>query len=187
MIARISAGLAVLGLVLLLGGAWYHRRMTRFDEAIALAASSHELDFRLVKALVFEESRFRPGIRGSAGEFGLMQITQAAAADYAAGKRFPTLREERLLEPRLNLEIGCWYLRRSLDRYKTSPHPRLFALLRYNAGETRTDSWLRLATASTVPEGVSPESHYLSFVDFPKTREYVRRILARAEGGHFWF
>jgi hypothetical protein len=38
-----------------------------------------------------------------------------------------------------------------------------------------------------VPAGMDPEQHYLSLVDFPTTREYVRRILRRTNSRNYWF
>ncbi len=166
---------------------WLHIRASRYDYIISQAAARNGVDFYLAKALVYEESWFRSQIRGSAGELGLMQITKAAALDFSKFKGFPTLHESQLLEPELNVEIGCWYLKRSLDRYKHSPHPELFALLRYNAGESRADNWLRLALAFPAPSGGLTETHCLSHVDFPKTRAYVRRILKRSQSRNFIF
>ena len=166
---------------------WIEHHTSRYDALIGKAATRNGVDFYLVKALIFEESWFRPDIRGSAGEQGLMQITAAAAADYSATKGFPAYEQVRLLEPELNVEIGCWYLRQSLDHYRDSPQPVLFALLRYNAGESRADNWLRKALSASPPGGVPAERHYLSFVDFPKTRAYARRILKRSQTRNFWY
>jgi soluble lytic murein transglycosylase len=165
---------------------WFQYRTTRYDEIIDQAAARNGLDFYLVKAMVFEESWFRPGIRGASGEIGLMQVSMAAATDYSNRKGFLPLYEERLLEPHLNVEIGCWYLKQSLDRYRNAPDPVLFALLRYNAGQTRADVWLKEALAKPAPAGISPERYYLSLVDIPKTREYVRSILQRRRSHWFW-
>ena len=167
------------------GGLHYYT--SRYDDLIRHATARTGMDFYLVKSIVFEESWFRSGIRGSAGEMGLMQITKAAAADFAAHKDLRAFDDQRLFEPELNLEIGCWYLQQSLEHYKDSPQPELFALLRYNAGESRADNWLRLALTTPPPAGVSPESHYLSLVDFPKTRAYASRILRRSRTHNFWF
>ncbi len=178
------------GLVILLAAAltgWINYRTTRYDEIIARTAARYQIDFYLVKALVYEESWFRPEIRGAAGELGLMQVTKRAATDFTARNGFPSVDEEKLLQPRLNIEIGCWYLRQSLDRYKNSPHPALFALLRYNAGEVRADNWLRLALSKPIPRDASAEGYYLSLVDFPKTREYARRILRRSRSRNYFF
>jgi soluble lytic murein transglycosylase len=116
-----------------------------------------------------------------------MQITRAAGLDFSASKGFPRFYDEQLLEPELNVEIGCWYLKHSLDLYRNSPDPVLFALLRYNAGESRADAWLRIALASRPPAGMSIENHYLTQVDFPKTRTYARRILKRFRSRNYLF
>lgn len=186
--SRISTGIGLVILLMAAAASWLNHRSTQYDEIIAQAAARYEVDFYLVKAIIYEESWFRPDIRGASGELGLMQVTMRAAADYTAHNGFPSINdEERLLEPRLNIEIGCWYLKQSLNRYKNSPDPILFALLRYNAGEARADAWLRLATAKPVPAGAPPENYYLSLVNFPTTRDYVRRILRRCRIKSYWF
>jgi soluble lytic murein transglycosylase len=178
-------GIALIGL---LGGVlWLHHHTTAYDHEISQAAARNRLDFYIVKALVYEESWFRPDIRGAAGEVGLMQVTLAAANDFTAKKRIPSVYLERLAEPELNTEIGCWYLRESLELYKDTPDPLLFALLRYNAGETRADAWLRAALSKPVPQGFSADRYYLSLVDFPKTRTHVSNILRRSKSHNFWF
>ncbi len=186
---RTRLSLAIILFVAVFGGGigWLHHHITHYDFIISQAAARERVDFYLVKALVFEESWFWPDIRGSSGELGLMQISKAAAADFAARRSLPPFYEGRLLEPELNIEIGCWYLRQSLERYKNSPDPELFALLRYNAGAARADAWLQSALSKAVPAGMSPERFYLSLVDLPKTREYVRRILDRSRSHNFWF
>ena len=177
-----------IGIVILAAAAgWFHRRTTRYDFIISQAAARNGVDFYLAKALVYEESWFRSNIRGAAGELGLMQITRAAASDFVTEKQLPAFSDARLIEPELNAEIGCWYLGQSIRRYKNSPAPQLFALLRYNAGESRADNWLRQAAQAPAPAGVPSEEHYLSFVDFPKTRAYARRILQRSRKKNFWF
>ncbi len=179
-----------IGLMVLLAvatGLWLNSRTSKYDEIIARAAVNYDVDFYLVKALIYEESWFRADIRGAAGELGLMQVTLGAAADFSSYNGLPPVSETKLLEPSLNVDIGCWYLKQSLERYKNSPAPTLFALLRYNAGEARADQWLRLARANPVPTRMRPEQHYLSLVDFPTTREYVRRILRRTNSRNYWF
>lgn len=179
--------LIVLLLVLAVGAGWLYRHQSRYDFEISQAAARQNVDFFLVKALIFEESWFRPDIRGAAGEIGLMQITKAAAADFAQKRGLPPFYEARLFEPELNLEIGCWYLRQSLDRYRNTSDPEVFALLRYNAGAARADAWLAKAMSKPAPAGMSKERYYLSLVDLAQTREYARRILNRSRSRNFWF
>jgi soluble lytic murein transglycosylase len=187
MAGRLILILSVLAAALISVAGWLNYHATRYDDMISLAAARNNVDFYLVKALIFEESWFTPDIRGSSGELGLMQITKAAAADFSTRRGFSPFYEERLLEPELNVEIGCWYLSQSLDRYRNSPAPEILALLRYNAGAARADGWLRSVMSKPVPVGMSAERYYLSLVDLPKTREYVRRILRRSRSHNFWF
>jgi len=185
---RIWLGFVLFILILTIAISLLHRRVARYDEFIAQSADRYHLDFYLVKALIYEESWFRPDSRGSSGELGLMQVMRGAAADFTTRNGFPAIQNEsRILEPRLNIEIGCWYLSQSLDHYRNSPAPELFALLRYNAGEARADGWLREALSNPAPPGSDAENHYLSLVSFPKTREYARRILHRWRSRSFWF
>ncbi len=174
-------------LVLASAGGWLHHHITRYDDSIMLASARNNVDFYLVKAIIFEESWFRPDVRGPSGELGLMQITKAAAADYAAKHLLPSFTAEYLYEPELNIEIGCWYLHESMDRYRDSPDPVVFALLRYNAGAARADQWLQEVLAKPSPAGVSQQRYYLSLVDIPMTREYVRRILEHYRSRNFWY
>ena len=184
---RVTITVALLLLIAAASIGWLKYHTSRYDFIISQAAARNGLDFDLVKALIYEESWFRANIKGGAGELGLMQITAAAASDFTTHTGFPPIGDSQRMEPELNVEIGCWYLKRSIDRYKKSPYPALFALLRYNAGEKRADAWLQLAMNNPRQDDVSEEDHYLSAVDFPKTRAYARRILARAKSRNYWF
>jgi soluble lytic murein transglycosylase len=181
----IAGGIGILISVAVAG--WLYYRTSRYDSIISRAAARNGLDFYLVKALIYEESWFRPDIRGPAGELGLMQITRAAASDFALQEGLLPFQDDRLKDPEVNVEIGCWYLGQSVEHYKNSPNPKLFALLRYNAGESRADIWLRRALFSPPPKDAALEEYYLSLVDFPKTRAYAHRILQRSRTHKFWF
>ncbi len=85
----IYVGIAILILATALGFLHYHT--SRYDPIIRQATARNGVDFYLVKALIYEESWFRSGIRGPAGEIGLMQITKAAASDFASQKGFPLM------------------------------------------------------------------------------------------------
>jgi soluble lytic murein transglycosylase len=184
---RIAILTGIIILILLSAIGWLNYHISQYDSLIGQASARNGVDFCLVKALMYEESWFWPDRRGQAGDLGLMQITRAAASDFATRKGFPQFQGDRFIEPELNIEIGCWYLKQSLDRYKNSPQPILFALLRYNAGETRADHWLEKGMSTPRLAGLSIEDHFLAQVDFPKTRAYVQRILKRYKSRNFWF
>ncbi len=65
----------------------------------------------LVKAVVWRESRFDAQKFGSAGERGLMQVTERAARNGRKEARVENFRAEELFDPKVNLQAGTWYLR----------------------------------------------------------------------------
>src|SRR5207302_1830227 len=52
--------------------------ISRFDRLIVHHAKAHGFDWRLIAALIFEESRFNPNSRSSKGAVGLMQVRPIA-------------------------------------------------------------------------------------------------------------
>ena len=151
-------------------------RFQRFDTLIRRAAADHQLDPLLVKALVWRESRFDPRKVGSAGERGLMQVTENAANDWAKQNHIENFRAEQLFDPRVNLEVGAWYLHRALQHWQNQPDPTPFALAEYNAGARRAQRW-----ASSPEAGAMHEEVFRANIDFPGTRGYVDSIIARRD------
>ena len=141
-----------------------------FDKEIAAAAAKYDLDPNLVRAVVYEESRFNPREVGNAGEIGLMQIMpKLAAADWAKANKQPLPTRDELFDPELNLEIGCWYLSDSLKRFKDYKYSTELALARYNAGLSKANSW--------VPKDKNAPA--INNITFPGTKKYVTNIMAR--------
>jgi soluble lytic murein transglycosylase len=153
-----------------IGGARY----TRYDQTIADVANKHGLDPLLVKAIVWRESAFHPDKLGTVGERGLMQVGEAAATDWARAEKIETFMPTDLFDPKTNLEVGTWYFKKALDRWKQKDDPVPFALAEYNAGRARVDRWV----AETRREGATSRD-LLAAIDFPTTRRYVDDIMAR--------
>ena len=164
-------------LVMLLSAAYYLYEYsdfvvddTKFADEIREAAAKHGIDSRLVRALIYEESRFRPGAVGKAGEVGLMQIMpKRAAADWAKANNVPCPEPGVLFSPRINLEIGCWYLSDGLRRFKDYKSAVELALARYNAGLSRANKWKPADRQGAVIDNITIAS----------TRKYVKNIMER--------
>ncbi|MDQ2824031.1 MAG: transglycosylase SLT domain-containing protein, partial [Verrucomicrobiota bacterium] len=58
-------------------------RFRQYDRLIRTVATENHLDPMLVKAIVWRESRFDARKYGSAGERGLMQVSEKAADEWA--------------------------------------------------------------------------------------------------------
>ena len=98
-------------------------REHRFDAVIAAAAARYKLEPALIKAVVWQESRFNPNDLGGAGELGLMQIREAAAYEWAASEHLAAFDHAACLDPATNTLAGTWYLKQTLQRYKQADNP----------------------------------------------------------------
>lgn len=152
-------------------------RFSAYDDVIAQAAARHRVDPALVKAVIWRESRFHPDKTGTRGERGLMQITEAAASDWAAAEAMETFVPTDLFDPKVNIEAGTWYLRRAMDRWADRDDPEPFALAEFNAGRTRVHRWMR--DSGRAAEAGADDLR--AAMDFPSTKAYIQAIAERAE------
>ncbi|HKM57531.1 MAG TPA: lytic transglycosylase domain-containing protein [Chthoniobacterales bacterium] len=150
----------------------------RYDTLIIKVAGEYDLDPRLIKALVWRESRFQADMIGRNGERGLMQVSEIAARDWAAAKGVKDLRPDQILIPEMNLEIGTWYLKKAVQRWNYQDNAVPFALAEYNAGKSRVDRWIRTALRKKNGQPVTAET-FQDSIDFPSTARYVKAILGR--------
>ncbi len=163
--------------LLALGVAWFEygsllRQRWRpdedaYDEIIREAAGRHGISPYLVKAVIKQESNFNPLAVGAAGERGLMQIMDGAVQDWEQGTGRRCLHRGQLFSPRLNIEVGTWYLARALRRWHEYRDREALALAEYNAGPSRARAW--------APEDRNAD--LLPLVAFPGTRDYIVKIL----------
>ena len=98
-----------------------------YSALIASAAAAQGVDGRLLAALVWSESSFRPNIISPAGAAGLSQLMPATAREL--GLRVDSEVDERF-DPELNLNAGARYLRQQIVRFGSVE----LGLAAYNAG-----------------------------------------------------
>jgi membrane-bound lytic murein transglycosylase F len=101
--------------------------LSPYDHLIAHYAEAAGIDWRLIAAVIYEESRFQPDSISSAGAYGLMQVREVAARDVG---------EEEFIEPEANIRTGVRYLQR-LERefFAARDRDRLALMLAaYNMG-----------------------------------------------------
>jgi soluble lytic murein transglycosylase len=178
MIRRVVLGLAVLAVVAGAGfaylqhaqPAWWVRFGHPLDYRTDVVGYAHiyHLDPALVAAVIYEESRFRPDTRSSAGAIGLMQLLPSTArgiAEHTGGKHFRVPQD--LYVPDLNIRYGCWYLAHLRQKYAGRPGALDLALAAYNAGQTNVDAWI----------AETPAGHPVR-LRFAATREYVADVRA---------
>jgi soluble lytic murein transglycosylase len=177
---RVKSQRVLLAFVLLiLGGValhwWWQGRLERSQEGpIRAAAQRYGVDPALVKAIVWRESRFHPGVRGRAGEIGLMQIQEDAAREWADAEHIKGFDHEQCADPLTNTLAGTWYLRKLLQRYQQTDNPVLYALADYNAGRGNVLKWISGAAATN-------SASFVEQIGFPGTRGYVEEVMQRYE------
>lgn len=138
-----------------------------FDPLIREAALRHGISPCLIKAVILKESGFDPGARGDAGEIGLMQVTVGAAEDWVRHHKRSYGARGMLFAPRLNIEVGTWYLAKASRRWRKYRQADVLMLAQYNAGPSNARRW--------APE--DPREKALERVRFPSTRTYISTVL----------
>jgi len=148
---------------------------------ITRQARIYRVDGKLVWSLIYEETWFKSGSRGDAGEIGLMQITPLVAKQWAKEtglKEFEKQTAENvnevLLDPERNIQIGCWYFEKLREKYRGRPAETAMTLAAYNAGPSRVEEWI-----SGSDPGTLTESDFIERINIPSTRSYVTSILER--------
>jgi soluble lytic murein transglycosylase len=101
-------------------------------------ARRFHIDPLMVLAVIQVESRFDPGAVSDQGAIGLMQLQSATARDLAMDLGVEWTGDELLYDPELNVELGCAYLRRLIDRFGDQDA----ALAAYCSGPTLVEARL---------------------------------------------
>ena len=111
-----------------------------YDDMLRQFADELDWDWRMLAAVVYQESKFSIGSRSHRGAIGLMQVMPQTAAYYNITD---------LTDPQQNLMAGTNHLKRLQNLYAGSgmtPEERIrFTLAAYNAGEGRIKDCRSLA------------------------------------------
>lgn len=148
------------------------RQGREFSAQISAAAGRYNVDPLLVKAVIWQETRFHPNRRGKAGEIGLMQIQAPAASEWAAAEHVQNFAHEHCFDPGTNTLAGTFYLAKLLKRYAHTDNPIPYALADYNAGRGNLLKWNGGAAATN-------SAVFMGQIGFPGTRTYVKAIQRR--------
>jgi peptidoglycan lytic transglycosylase len=141
-----------------------------YDKYIYAAAEKHNVEPALIKAVINQETRFQPNLRGAAGEVGLMQIIPSkAVTDWAVAHNVEVPCDGILFRPQANIDIGTWYLKQGLKRWCKYKYYRELALCQYNAGGSWARKW--------APEKV--DEPFMEKISIGSTKRYVKRVMEK--------
>ncbi len=129
--------------------------VARIDSIVRKVAKRHQIDPKLVRAIIEAESDYDPSAVSSKGAMGLMQLIPSTARRYGVGNPF---------DPKQNIEGGVSYLQYLLKLFGGNLPLSLAA---YNAGENTV---IRSGGIPAIPE----TEHYV--------REVTHLYHSRASG-----
>jgi membrane-bound lytic murein transglycosylase F len=104
-------------------------KLSPYDEEFKKGAKELDWDWRLLAAVVYQESNFKPNLTSWAGAIGLMQVMPETGEYFGVNN---------LLDPRQNIKVGVRFLK-FLDDYwikivKDKEERLKFVLASYNVG-----------------------------------------------------
>ena len=138
-----------------------------FKDIVGPYAKKYGVDEYLVYSVIREESRFQKDVVSPADAVGLMQLIPPTARTVARQIGLTGFTVEMLTIPRINIEMGIFYLKQVLDEFGGDVE---LALASYNAGPHRAASW------KTRYYGLEKDE-FIEEIPFRETRNYIRRIL----------
>lgn len=106
----------------------FRQRFPRYESLIRSVAAEAELDWKLLAAIAYRESHWRPDAVSSTGVRGMMMLTRTTAREMGVADRE---------DPAQSLRGGARYFRRIWQRLPadiTEPDRSWFALAAYNIG-----------------------------------------------------
>lgn len=139
--------------------------------AIKRYSAQYNLDPYMVASLIRQESEFNPGVVSYANAYGLMQLLPRVGRQLARKEGIRHFSTRDLLNPEMNIRLGCLYLRQMLDEF--SNHPE-YAFAAYNAGDNRVQDWQSSGQFKNMDV-------FVESIPFTQTRNYVQSIVRNEE------
>jgi len=127
----------------------YDNNVKQYLPHIEHAAKQHNLDPKLLRAIVDTESAFDPKAYSKTGAVGLMQLMPNTAKGLGVKNSW---------NPKENIQGGALLLRQLLDKFNQNIKLSLAA---YNAGETAV-----IQAGNAIP-------------NYPETQRYVQKVISR--------
>ncbi len=131
------------------------------------AARDGSVPPELVRAVMREESGYRPEVISVVGARGLLQIMPDTGERLARELGLPSFAPDDLFDPRVNLRLGTHYLGELSAQFGG----RLSAAVgSYNAGPNAVARWL-------AERGSLEDDEWVESIPYEQTRSYVKRVL----------
>lgn len=148
-------------------------RLPQYESVIRREAARYGFDWRLIVALMYQESHFDPKARSHTGVRGLMQLTRNTAQEMNVSNR---------LDPQQSIRGGVQYLNKIYHRFDDIPErDRLwFTLAAYNVGYGHVrDAQMIASNKGLDPFKWASLKQTLPLLRFPRYYKHTRFGYAR--------
>lgn len=138
----------------------------RYYDYVVKNAHKNNVDPFLIFSIIKAESKFNSNAISRSGAKGLMQIMDKTGHWGANELGVESFESDRLFDPQLNIEIGCWYVGKLQNQYEGDIATLLAA---YNAGTGNVYKWKNNKQYSL--DGIT-----IDYIPFEETRKYIKKV-----------
>ncbi len=146
---------------------WKWMYPIKYQEEIIEASRRYHVDPALILAIIRTESAFDHEQVSKKGAIGLMQLMPDTAQWVIRQAGFEPMAQEYLDNPKVNIDVGTWYVSFLLKKYNGN---QVLAIAAYNAGPGKVNSWLE-------GEKWNGSRDHIEDIPYGETRHYVQRVL----------
>lgn len=155
--------------------------LSPYDDIVRKYGNFTGVDWRLLSAIIYQESRYNMASTSLRNAKGLMQVLESTAAHYGV---------ENVYDPELNVKAGTLHFSHLVRAFSDEGMPDeeiiKFALGAYNAGEARIEQCRRVADSLGLDRNkwediVRAFDSVPNFGGREETRSYVEKVMAKFE------
>ncbi len=161
--------ISILILILFVGFFLYFSYLypVKYLDIIQMYSKEFDLDNNLVLGVINSESGFNEKAESKSNAIGLMQLKYSTAEEIANKLKIDNFKKEDLFEPKINIRLGCFYLRYLINYYDGNVK---LAICAYNAGLTNVNKWVE-------DENYIRDGEIIK-IPFAETEQYLKNILS---------
>jgi len=138
-------------------------------QTISYYSQEYNLDPLFVAAIIKAESKFANRARSHAGAIGLMQLMPATARELAAELGMKNISEKDLENPKININLGTYYLSKLNKIFNGDT---VLILCAYNAGISNALSWKANSAGGSLK---------IEDIPYRETKKYINNVLRTYE------
>lgn len=137
----------------------------KYEEYVNIYSKEYELDPLLVLSIIKCESNFDKSATSNKNAKGLMQIMDSTGEWAANEIGIKDFQVDMLLDPKVNIQIGCWYLNNLRNEFGDLD----LIIAAYNGGSGNVNKWLN-------DNAYSLDGKKLHYIPFKETKKYVDKV-----------